>query len=72
MKQLKPIQVNEEVSFCCDTSGQKSLNGELEFYEFISVNHHCESSSIHGDGNANCHSAINKQKEVSGGYYVLF
>jgi hypothetical protein len=35
----------------CDGCGLQATPSDFEFHEFISINHRCGYSSIHGDGN---------------------
>lgn len=51
MRQFKAIRMNELISLSCDGCGQQASKSDPDFYEFISVNHQCGYSSLHGDGN---------------------
>jgi hypothetical protein len=51
MKTFKKVTTQELTAVVCDGCGlQATAEGDYEFHEFISINHHCGYSSIHGDG----------------------
>jgi hypothetical protein len=50
MKTFKTVTTQKLTALVCDGCGLQVNDGEYEFYEFISVNHHCGYGSIHGDG----------------------
>jgi hypothetical protein len=51
MKKFKTVTTQELTTVVCDGCGlQASANGDYEFHEFISVEHHCGYGSVHGDG----------------------
>lgn len=51
MKNFKTVTRQVVINLICDGCGlQASADGDYEFQEFISIDHHCGYSSIHGDG----------------------
>ncbi len=52
MRTFKKVTTRELTTLVCDGCGLKSrADDDFEFNEFISIDHHCGYSSIHGDGN---------------------
>lgn len=51
MRAFKTVTTQELTTVVCDGCGlQASVDGDYEFHEFISIEHHCGYGSIHGDG----------------------
>jgi len=51
MKTFKTVTTQELTAVVCDGCGlETSTDGDYEFQEFITINHHCGYGSIHGDG----------------------
>lgn len=50
MKTFKTVTTQKLTALVCDGCGLQVNDDDYEFYEFISVNHHCGYGSIHGDG----------------------
>ncbi|GAA5133031.1 hypothetical protein [Thalassotalea piscium] len=51
MKTFKTITTQELTTLVCDGCGLRATTeGDYEFQEFISIEHHCGYGSIHGDG----------------------
>jgi hypothetical protein len=51
MRTFKTVATQELTAVVCDSCGlQASAEGDYEFHEFLSIEHHCGYSSIHGDG----------------------
>lgn len=51
MKKFIGKMIKEVLTLLCDGCGEQASQDDYTFHEFISINHHCGYSSIHGDGN---------------------
>ncbi|MDO6488437.1 hypothetical protein Q4503_12040 [Colwellia sp. 6_MG-2023] len=50
MKIFKTVTTQKVKALVCDGCGLEAKANDYEFHEFISINHRCGYSSIHGDG----------------------
>ena len=50
MKTFKSITTQELTTVICDGCALQASADDYEFHEFISIEHECGYSSIHGDG----------------------